>query len=226
MQFTYYGHATFAVVINGKRILFDPFFTGNPFAKDVDIKSIKADFIFVTHGHGDHVGDTVAIAKNTGALVVTTAEISGWLNNQGLEKVRPIMPGGAIDFGFGKARAVVAIHSSGLPDGSYGGNPVGFVITSSEGNFYYSGDTGLCMDMQLIPHWAKLDFAVLPIGGNYTMDANDASLASDFIKCNKIVGIHYNTFDLIKTNIEEAKKVFADNGKTLLLPQAGETITI
>ncbi|HEY0298650.1 MAG TPA: metal-dependent hydrolase [Arachidicoccus sp.] len=226
MQLTFYGHATFSVVIQGKNILFDPFFTGNPMVKDVDINSLKADYIFISHAHGDHIGDAVAIAKNTGATVIAAPEVAAWLANQGVEKLHPINHGGPFDFGFGHVRAVNAIHSSGLPDGSYGANPMGFVFTTSEGNFYFAGDTALTMDMQLIPYWTKLDFAVLPIGGNFTMDYSDAVIASDFIKCNNIVGIHYNTFDLIKIDTRAAEELFKSKGKTLFLPKVGESIDI
>lgn len=226
MQLTFFGHATFSVVIQGKTILFDPFFTGNPSVKNVDIDTLKPDFIFITHGHSDHIGDAVAIAKKSGATVVAAPEVVGWLSKQGLEKLHPVNHGGPVDFGFGKVRAVNALHSSGLPDGSYGGNPFGFVFTTGEGNFYFAGDTGLAMDMQLIPYWTKLDFAVLPIGGNFTMDYLDASIASDFIQCNTVVGVHYNTFDLIKINVKAAQELFAAKGKTLLLPHPGETIDV
>ena len=123
-------------------------------------------------------------------------------------------------------RAVNAIHSSSFPDGSYAGNPLGFVVTSTEENFYYSGDTALTMDMQLIPRWAKLDFSVMPIGGNYTMDVADAITAADFVKCNTVVGVHYNTFEIIEIDTEKAVADFKAAGKTLLLPAIGETITI
>lgn len=226
MQLTFYGHATFSVTIHGKTILFDPFFTGNPSVKNVDIHALKPDFIFISHGHGDHIGDAVAIAKNSGATVVAAPEVAGWLSKQGLEKLHPINHGGPVDFGFGKVRAVNALHSSGLPDGGYGANPLGFVFTTNEGNFYFAGDTGLSMDMQLVPYWTKLDFAVLPIGGNYTMDYNDAAIASDFIQCSTIVGVHYNTFDLIKIDVKAAQKLFSEKGKTLLLPHPGETIDV
>jgi L-ascorbate metabolism protein UlaG (beta-lactamase superfamily) len=126
----------------------------------------------------------------------------------------------------GSARGVNAIHSSSFPDGSYAGNPMGFVFATGEGNFYFAGDTALTMDMQLIPRWTKLNFAVLPIGGNFTMDATDAIIASDFIQCNTIVGVHYNTFDLIKIDTDKAIADFKAAGKTLLLPAVGETIIV
>lgn len=226
MQFTYWGHAGFSVIIKGKHILFDPFISGNPLAKTIDINTIDADYIFVSHGHSDHVLDVVSIAKRTGAKVISNPEVSHWFAKQGIENLHEVNHGSPVDFGFGEARTVNAIHSSGLPDGSYGGNPLGFVFTTAEGNFYFAGDTALTMDMQLIPLFTKLDFAVLPIGGNYTMDFNDAVLASDFIQCNKIIGVHYNTFPVIKIDTEKAQAVFTNKGKTLLLPQIGETMNM
>jgi L-ascorbate metabolism protein UlaG (beta-lactamase superfamily) len=226
MKLTFYGHATFSIEFGGKTILFDPFFSGNPAVKNVNIDKIKADYIFLTHGHGDHTGDVLAIAKNTGAVCVAAAEIAGWLGKNGVEKVHPVNHGGPSTFDFGKARAVNAIHSSSLSDGSYAGNPLGFVFTTSAGNFYVAGDTALTMDMQLIPLWAKLDFSVMPIGGNYTMDVADAIHAADFVKCGKVVGIHYNTWPIIGIDTEKAKADFTAAGKKLLLPGSGETIEL
>lgn len=226
MKLTFYGHATLALEIEGKKILVDPFFSGNPLAKDVNINSIEADYIFVTHGHGDHTSDLVNIAKRTGARVVGPVEIMDWLGNQGLENVHPMNHGGFIAFDFGKVKGVNAIHSSSLGDGTYAGNPMGFVFVTSENSFYIAGDTALTMDMQLVPLWAKLDFSVMPIGGNFTMDPADALLATDFVKCNKVVGVHYNTWGLISIDPEKAKADFAAAGKTLILPAVGETIDL
>jgi L-ascorbate metabolism protein UlaG (beta-lactamase superfamily) len=226
MQLTYFGHASFSVVIKGKHILFDPFISANPLAKNIDVNTLSADYIFVSHGHGDHVLDVATIAKRTNAKVVANPEVSHWFAKQGVSNLHEVNHGSSVDFGFGHVRAVNAIHSSGLPDGAYGGNPMGFVFTTDEGNFYYTGDTALSMEMQLIPLFTKLDFAVLPIGGNYTMDFNDAVLAAGFIQCDKIVGIHYNTFPVIHIDTEKALAAFANSKKTLLLPQVGETITM
>jgi L-ascorbate metabolism protein UlaG (beta-lactamase superfamily) len=226
MKVSFYGHASFAVETGDKTILFDPFITPNPQAKHIDISSIKADYIFLSHGHGDHVADAVAIAKRTNATCVAAAEVAYWLEKQGLKKVHEMNHGGPIKFDFGTARGVNAIHSSSLPDGSYGGNPMGFVVKTSAGNFYYSGDTALTLDMRLIPMWAKLDFAVLPIGGNFTMDVADAIKAADFVQCNKIIGVHYNTFPPIAIDTAKAKTDFAAAGKTLLLPEIGETVEV
>ncbi|HXB93117.1 MAG TPA: metal-dependent hydrolase [Puia sp.] len=225
-RFTFYGHATFSIEINGKTLLFDPFFTGNPLAKGVDVDKIKADYIFITHGHGDHTADLVRIAKNTGALCVGAAEVVKWLGKNGIEKVHPVNHGGPVSFDFGKVRGVNAIHSSSFNDGSYAGNPMGFVFTTSSGNFYVAGDTALTMDMQLIPLWAKLDFAVMPIGGNYTMDPDDALHAADFVKCGTIVGVHYNTWPIVAIDTDKAKADFAAAGRKLLLPAAGETVEL
>lgn len=225
MNFTFYGHACFAVEVAGKKLLFDPFITGNPLAKDIDIKKIEADYILVSHGHGDHVGDLLEIAKNTGAMVISNAEITTWVAKQGHEKVHP-MNFGARDFDFGKVHYVPAIHSSGLPDGSYGGNPGGFVIRNKDINFYFAGDTCLTMDMKLIPMYTQLDVAILPVGGNFTMDVEEAVLAADFIQCDKVVGVHFDTFGYIVIDHEAAKQKFADAGKELILPEIGKTIAI
>ena len=226
MKLTYYGHACFSVETGNKRILFDPFISGNALAKHIDINSIEADYIFISHGHGDHLADAVNIAQRTGATCVGSAEVAGWLQKQGIEKAHPMNHGGPISFDFGTARGVNAIHSSSFPDGSYAGNPMGFVFTTAEGNFYYSGDTALTLDMQLIPLWVKLDFVVLPIGGNFTMDAADAIIAAGFVQCNKIIGVHYNTFGIIKIDTDKAVANFAAAGKTLLLPGIGEILEV
>ncbi|WP_447642483.1 MULTISPECIES: metal-dependent hydrolase [Chitinophagaceae] len=226
MQFTYYGQAGFQVVVNGKKLLFDPFVSGNPLAQHIDVKSIMPDFILVSHGHGDHIADVATIAKQSNALVITNPEIHAYLEKQGVTNVHELNHGSPVPFDFGKVRAVNAIHSSGLPDGSYGGNPMGFVITSNEKNFYFAGDTALTMDMQLIPLFGKMDFAVFPIGGNYTMDHNDAVVAADFSKVDRVVGVHYNTFPYITIDTNEAVETFKSKGKELLLPAVGETIVL
>ncbi|MEI6817198.1 MAG: metal-dependent hydrolase [Bacteroidota bacterium] len=223
MKVTYYGHSCFAVEINGKKILFDPFITGNELAAHVDVNTIEADYILVSHGHGDHVGDTVAIAKRTGATVVSNYEVVNWLMKQGVEKGHPMNYGGSWVFDFGKVKCVVAIHSSSMPDGSDGGNPVGFLIESNVGNFYYAGDTALTYDMKLIGDYKRIDFAFLPIGNNFTMSVDNAIIASEFVKCDKIIGMHYDTFGYIKIDKKEAMEKFNLAGKELFLMKIGES---
>lgn len=226
MQYTSYGHSCFSVVIKGKRILFDPFITYNELAKNIDVNTIEADYIFLSHGHEDHIADCVSIAARTGAKVVCSFEIHVWLNKQGITNTHPMNTGGKWNFGFGVVKCVVAQHSSGLPDGSYGGNPMGFVFTTDEGNFYYSGDTALTLDMQLIPQYAAINFAVLPIGDNFTMDAKDAVQAAKFVQCGKIVGVHYDTFGYIKIDHAKAQQLFAEEGMQLFLLSPGESLEL
>lgn len=226
MKFTYYGHSSFAVEVKGKKILFDPFITPNDLARSIDVNRIEADYIFVSHGHADHVADLKGVAERTGAKVVGAFELTEWISKQGISNVHPMNTGGKWAFDFGTVKCVVAHHSSGLPDGSYGGNPLGFVFTTSEGNFYYSGDTALTFDMELIPRFAKLDFAILPVGDNFTMGVEDAIIAAEFIECSRIVGVHYDTFGYIKIDHKEATQQFEAAGLTLLLPAIGETIEI
>lgn len=226
MKLTFYGHSCFAVTINGAKILFDPFITYNELAKGIDINTIEADYIFLSHGHTDHVADCMAIATRTGAKVVSNFEICEWIGKQGHANTHPMNTGGKWKFDFGTVKCTAAQHSSGLPDGSYGGNPLGFLFMTTETDFYYSGDTALTLDMQLVPLWAKPAFAVLPIGDNFTMDAADAIRCCDMIQCDRIVGVHYDTFGFIKVDRDAAIQAFEAAGKTLLLPQIGETIEI
>ncbi len=226
MRFTYYGHSCFAVQIKGKKILFDPYITPNGLAKSVNVNQIAPDYIFLSHGHEDHIADCISIAERTGAKVACSFEIHVWLNDRGIENTHPMNTGGKWDFEFGTVKCVVAQHSSGLPDGSYGGNPMGFVFTSEEGNFYYSGDTALTLDMQLVPQYAQLNFAVLPIGDNFTMGIEDAIQAARLVQCSQIVGVHYDTFGFIKIDHEMARKAFSDHEMKLYLMQPGETLDI
>lgn len=221
MNITYYGHSCFGVEVNKKHIVFDPFITGNELAKKIDINSVKADYILISHGHEDHIADAVMLAKKTGATVVSNWEINVWLTKQGLEKCHPMNTGGKWIFDFGKVKCVAAEHSSSLPDGTYGGNPMGFLLETSEGNFYYAGDTALTYDMKLIGDYRQVDFAFLPIGDNFTMSIDNAIIASNFIKCNKIIGMHYDTFGFIVIDKNEAQKKFTSAGKELILMEIG-----
>jgi len=227
MNLTYYGHACFGVNVGGKNLLFDPFIRYNELAKNIDINTVPADYILISHGHEDHVADAIEIAGRTGATIVSNYEVVSWFQAKGVKKGHPMNHGGKWKFDFGTVKYVSAIHSSVLPDGAYGGNPGGFVVETGEGNFYYSGDTALNMDMQLIPMTCgKLNVALLPIGDNFTMGIDDAIIASDFVKCDKIIGVHYDTFGYIKIDHESAIKRFKDKGKELLLLNIGQTIAL
>lgn len=224
MNITYFGHSCYQVEINGKKLLFDPFITPNDMAKHIDINKVEADYILLSHGHEDHVADAVFLAKKTGAKVICNWEINVWLAKQGVENIHPMNTGGKVKLDFGNVKCVAAQHSSSMPDGSYGGNPMGFVVESSEGSFYYAGDTALTYDMKLIGDYRKIDFAFLPIGDNFTMGVDNAIIACDFIKCYDIIGMHYDTFGYIKINHEEALAKFDRAGAKLTLMNIGETI--
>src|SRR5262245_19397525 len=226
MKLTYYGHSCFQVEISGKKILFDPFITYNDLAKHIKIGTVKPDYILVSHGHSDHIADCIGIAENSGAKVICSWEIHEWLNHRGITNTHPMNTGGKWTFGEFTVKCTAAQHSSGLPDGSYGGNPMGFIVMGKEGNLYYSGDTALTADMALVPKWAKLNFAVLRIGDNFTMDAVDAAECANMIGCKTVVGVHYDTFGFIKIDHDKAKQAFADKEVELLLVKIGETITI
>jgi L-ascorbate metabolism protein UlaG (beta-lactamase superfamily) len=223
MNVTYYGHACFSAEVGGRHLLFDPYITKNPLAKSVEIKKIPADYILISHGHDDHVGDAVKIAKRTKAIVIANYEVAQWLKEKGVPKVRAINPGGSCDLDFGRVKSVSAIHSSSMPNGDYGGVPGGFVIESREGNFYYSGDTALTHDMKLISDTTKLKFAVLCIGDNFTMGVDDAIRAAEYVKCDQVMGVHYDTFPEIKINHRTALRKFSARGKALHLLHIGET---
>jgi L-ascorbate metabolism protein UlaG (beta-lactamase superfamily) len=223
MKVTYYGHACFSVAVGDKVLLFDPFISGNPLAKNVDVNSVAADFILVSHGHDDHVGDTLALARRTNGLIIANFEVATWFEAQGASRVHPLNHGGGYSFDFGRAKLVNAVHSSTMPDGTNGGNAGGFVVETAEGSFYYSGDTALTLDMKLIGESARLKFAALCIGDNFTMGPDDAVRAADFVRCNEILGVHYDTFPPIKIDHGMAVEKFRAAGKTLHLLPPGET---
>jgi len=225
MKYTYYGQSCFLLETSNKKLLFDPFISHNPLAKDVDIKAIEADYILVSHGHGDHVADLVELAKQTGATVIAMPEVAEWAQKQGVEKLHP-MNYGKFSFDWGTVRMVTATHSSGLPDGSYGGNPAGFVLEVDGKQIYFAGDTGLTIEMKVLADIYNLDYAILPIGGNYTMDVDDALVATKYFDCDQVIGVHYNTFPVIEIDTEVAVDKFKRENKTLLLPAIGETIDL
>jgi L-ascorbate metabolism protein UlaG (beta-lactamase superfamily) len=225
MKITFYGHSSLGIEVGGKYLLVDPFITGNEKAAHIDILTLKADYILITHAHFDHIHDVEAIAKNTNAVIVSNWEIAMHYGNKGFQH-HPMNYGGSWQFDFGRVRFVYAVHSSSFPDGTYGGNPGGFVIEGEHKNIYIAGDTGLTMDMKLIPMRTKLDLAILPIGNNFTMDLDDAIIASDFVECDKILGVHYDTFGFIVIDHEQAIRKFFDKEKDLMLLEIGESIEL
>lgn len=198
LTLTYYGHSTFTIDADGVNIVLDPFFAPNNPLAPVGAEGIQADFILQTHGHVDHIADTVSIAKRTGAQVICNFEIAGWLQNQGVSNVHSMHIGGAFSFPFGRVKMTIAHHGSGLPDGSYGGNPGGFLVHFNDGrDVYFAGDTALTYDMRLIGEAGGVDLALLPIGDNYTMGPGDAVTAAQFVQAKHVIPVHYNTWGLI-----------------------------
>ena len=222
---TWLGHAALGLETGGFNILVDPFLSGNPSASQGP-EEFNPDFILLSHGHGDHLGDTVAIAKRCGTMVITNAELSGWLGDQGV-KTHGQHLGGGYKHPFGYLKLTLAIHGSGLPDGSYGGNPAGFLLTTNEGEkIYMACDTGLFGDMKLIGE-EGLDLAVLPIGDNYTMGPDDALRAVKFLEPKHIIPIHYNTFDVIAQDPNAwAARVENETDARVHVIKPGESFTV
>ena len=220
MKITFLGHASLQIEIGNTSILVDPFISGNPKASHIDIDSLKADYILVTHAHQDHILDVEAIAKRTGATIVSNYEIVMHYQAKDIDG-HPMNHGGHWEFDFGRIKYVNAIHTSSFPDGSYGGQPGGFVIEGEHKNIYIAGDTALTYDMKLIPMQTKLDLAILPIGDNFTMGIDDAIIAAEFVDCDKILGYHFDTFGYIEIDHDEAKRKFYEKGKDLMLLEIG-----
>jgi L-ascorbate metabolism protein UlaG (beta-lactamase superfamily) len=222
---TWYGHSTFGLDINGTQVLVDPFFSGNP-ATTAKAASIPADFILVTHGHGDHIGDTVAIAKRTGATVISNFEICNWVSRQGHDKIHAQHIGGGFNHPFGYVKLTIAEHGSALPDGSYGGNPAGLLMTIEQKKMYIAGDTGLFLSMQLYGD-EGIDVAFLPIGDNFTMGPVDALKAVKLLHPKKVVPIHYGTWPLVNQNAATWKEmVQKETTSECILMSPGDKLTI
>lgn len=224
-RLTWYGHATLGLETDGKHILIDPFFSGNP-ASPVSADKVSADYILVTHGHGDHVGDTVAIAKRTGATVISNFEICNWLSGQGVKHTHSQHLGGGFRHPFGYLKLTLALHGSALPDGTYGGNPAGFLLTTNDGKkIYFAGDTGLFGDMQLIGD-EGLDVAVIPIGDNFTMGPEDALRAVKLLRPKTVIPIHFGTWDLINQDARRwAERVKSETGAEVVVLEPGKSFS-
>ena len=212
--------------VGEKTLLFDPFITPNPLAASVDVISLRPDYILISHGHADHVADVETIARQSGAVLIGNFEVIQWFAAKGLVTSHPMNSGGSWNFDFGKVTFTPAIHSSSMPDGSYGGQPGGFLVETPGGSFYYSGDTALTRDLELVTASLKpesLRFAALCIGDNFTMGVTDAVTAADWLGCTEILGVHYDTFPPIIIDHAAAMAAFARNGKNLHLLTPGRT---
>lgn len=232
MQITYYGHSCFVLETKqGLRLLFDPFISGNELAKGkVDLSTLHADFIFLSHAHLDHVLDAEALARQTQAPIIGVWEIHEYYSKRGLKTV-PMNVGGIFYHPDRQAsqlrvKLVPAIHTSSFADGTYGGVPVGFVISDGEQTIYYAGDTALTLEMELIAERYQLDLAILPIGGHFTMDVEDAVEAALLLDVSQVMGVHYNTFPPITIDTAQAQEKFKDVSMTLHLLEIGSTLAV
>jgi len=225
MKITFLGHASLLIEVANKSIIVDPFITANEKAKHIDVNSLKADYILLTHAHEDHILDAETIAKNNKAIIISNFEIVTHYGKLGIEG-HPMNHGGTWHFDFGRLTMVNAIHSSSFPDGSYGGNSAGFVLETKEGNVYIAGDTALHLDMKLISIQCRLDLAVLPIGDNFTMGIDSAIIAADFVECDRILAYHFDTFGYIEINHEYAIQKFKKKNKELIILEVGNSIDL
>lgn len=226
MKITFLGHASLMIETHSSRVLVDPFISGNDLARDlISTEELDPQFILLTHAHQDHVLDVEAIAGRTGALIISNYEIVSYYQAKGLDG-HPLNHGGARDFEFGWLKYVNAVHTSSFADGTYGGQPGGFILKSEGKTVYIAGDTALHMDMKLIPLYGKPDLAILPIGDNFTMGVSDAIQAASFVECSRVLGVHYNTFGYITIDTEAAVKEFEQASKTLLLPGIGQSVEV
>lgn len=227
MRITYYGHSCFLVQTNGKTLIIDPFISPNEQASSIDVSEIRCDYMILTHGHGDHIADVMNIAKNNPEMVlISNYEIVTHYADKGIQG-HGMNHGGKFNFDFGTIKLVNAVHSSSFPDGSYAGNPAGIVIWNDEGVLYHAGDTALTRDMELIPiSCPALSAAILPIGDNFTMDYQEALIASDMIDCDFVIGCHFDTFPPIKVDHNKVEAYFNNAEKQIVLPTIGQTIDI
>ena len=224
-QITWLGHGTFSIETAGKTVIIDPFFTGNP-AATTTADEVSPDALIISHGHGDHVGDAVDIAKRTGCLVVANHEIIEWLGKQGVENIHPQHIGGAHQHDFGTVKLTIAHHGSALPDGSNGGNPCGILLKTEDGTIYHACDTGLFYDMKLIGE-EGIDLAILPIGDNFTMGPEDALRAVTLIEPKRVVPDHFSTWPLIDQDAQAwANSVRSETSAEPVILEPGQSIKL
>ena len=226
MKITYLGQNSIWIETGSHKILFDPFITPNELAAHIRLEDFVPDYIILTHAHGDHVADVEKLASMGKVKLISNAEIAGYYSKKGIETTG-MNTGGSAEFPFGKLSCVVAHHSSSFPNGSYGGNPNGYILQSGNISVYVAGDTSLTYDMKLIPQlFGKIDLAVLPVGDHFTMDAKAAAIAAEFVQCNKVLGCHYDTFPPIKIDPAKAQSEFRNVGKELVLLGIGESMNL
>jgi len=226
MKIEYYGHACFLIDTGKEKLLFDPFMSQNPLAEAIDVQSIKADYIFISHAHDDHIADLAIVIQNNAAKIVCNFEIMNYLSKQGFENIIPMNIGGKFKGNFGTVRMTQAIHSSSFSDGTYGGTAAGFLLEIQNKVIYYAGDTALFADLKLLAELHTIDWALLPVGGLFTMDVQDASKAAEFLNCKNIIGLHFDTFAPIKIDHENAHKIFEEKQLNLILPQIQQSIIL
>ncbi|MEJ2420772.1 MAG: metal-dependent hydrolase [Acidobacteriota bacterium] len=224
LKLTYHGHSCFELESDGHRIIVDPFLSDNPHAK-ASPKDIKVEAVLVSHGHGDHLGNAEEIARNNNCPIISNYEIANYLADKGLDAFGMHI-GGSFEFDWGRLKLTPALHGSALPDGSYGGNPAGFLIWMGGKCVYYAGDTGIMSDMELYGRLNPIDFAMLPIGSCFTMDVRDAVEAALLLKPKEVMPIHYNTFPVIEAEPEEFAKLAQSKGLKTRIVEFGDTVEI
>lgn len=225
MKCTFFGHSSFLLTTEKHTLLFDPFISQNPLASDIDIDSINPDYILISHAHGDHIADAEHIAKKSGSTIIANFEIVNYFGAKGIEGFA-MNSGGSHEFPFGKIAMTHAYHSSSFPDGTYGGNPNGFVMQSEGKTIFYSGDTALTSDFILLGARYDIDLAILPIGNVFTMDYIDAERACTMLKAKKCMGVHFDTFPPIKIDHETVQTYMNLKSQDFFLPIIGEVFEI
>ncbi|MGA0384913.1 MAG: metal-dependent hydrolase [Flavobacteriaceae bacterium] len=225
MKITFLGHACLQIELQDSTLIIDPFISGNPKNNTIQLSDLKADYILITHAHQDHTLDVEALANQTGATLISNYEIITHYGAKGIQG-HPMNHGGSYEFDFGELKYVNAIHSSSFADGSYGGQPGGFILSAEGKSIYIAGDTALTYDMKLFGSAFDLSLAILPVGDNFTMGYADALKASQFLNCNRVLGYHFDTFGYIEIDHEVAVNYFLDHGSSLELLEIGESLTL